>query len=201
MVDITGVLKILLVEDDPDIRLALATALGDAGHELTEAADGAAGIERLRADVFDVIVSDIRLPKADGVTLFREARRICPRTEVILMTSFATVTDAVAALKEGAYDYLTKPFEVEQLVLRVAGIAEKKSLERELEQARALLAGAPDAIMVGTSPAMLKLLDRLSTVAGSDAPILVTGESGTGKELVARRIHARSARRDGPFVA
>lgn len=194
-------LKILLVEDDSDIRLALAGALREAGHDLIEVTDGGAAIERLSSDVFDVIVSDIRLPKVDGRTVFREARRVAPRTEVILMTSFAAVADAVAALKEGAYDYLTKPFDVEELVHRVAGIAAKRALEQELEQARALLAGAPDGIVVGTSPAMVKLLDRLSTVAASDAPILVTGESGTGKELVARRIHARSARRDGPFVA
>ncbi len=194
-------LRVLLVEDDPDVRVAVATALGDAGHDVIEVGDGAAALERLAAESFDVVVSDVRMPKVDGLTVFRRAREIAPRTAVILMTSFGTVADAVGALKQGAHDYITKPFDVEELVIRVAAIAEKRALERELEEARARLAGAADAAIVGGSPPMLKLLERLTTVAESDAPVLVTGETGTGKELVARRIHALSHRRGGPFVA
>jgi DNA-binding NtrC family response regulator len=194
-------LHILLVEDDPDVRLAVGNALRDSGHEVVELADGAAAIERLSKELFDVVVTDIRLPKADGLAIFRHAKSVAPRTDVILMTSFAAVADAVSALKEGACDYLTKPFGADELVIRVRAIAERRALRKDLEEARAQLAGATDGAIVGSSPAMLKLLDRLSTVAESDAPVLVTGESGTGKELVARRIHARSARRAGPFVA
>jgi len=194
-------LRILLVEDDPDIRHAVLDALGEAGHEVVPLADGAAALERISAELFDVVVTDVRLPKVDGLAVFRHARHVSPRTEVILMTSYGAVEDAVAALKQGAHDYLTKPFDVEELVIRIRGIAAKRALERELDEARAQLAGAADGAIVGASPALRRLLDRLTTVADSDAPVLITGETGTGKELVARRIHARSPRASGPFVA
>lgn len=194
-------LRILLVEDDPDIREAVVSALQAAGHDVVTLADGAAAMERVSAEIFEVVVTDVRLPKVDGLTVFRHVRRVSPRTDVIVMTSFGAVADAVTALKQGAHDYLTKPFDVEELVIRVAAIAAQRGVERELEEARAQLAGAADGAIVGASPVMMKLLDRLTTVAASDAPVLVTGETGTGKELVARRIHARSPRASGPFVA
>jgi two-component system response regulator HydG len=194
-------LRILLVEDDPDIRAAVLDALAGAGHEVVARDDGAAALERLSAEAFDVVVTDVRMPKVDGLAVFRHARQVAPRTAVILMTSYASVSDAVEALKQGAHDYLTKPFDVDELVIRVRAIAERRALEGELEDARAKLAGAADGAIVGASPPMMKLLDRLTTVADSDAPVLVSGETGTGKELVARRIHARSRRAGGPFVA
>jgi DNA-binding NtrC family response regulator len=195
------VLRILLVEDDPDVREHVASALSGAGHVVVQTADGAAALERLSAAVFDAVVTDIRLPKVDGLSVFRAARRLTTRTDVILMTSFASVADAVGALKEGAHDYLTKPFDVDELVIRVAAIARRRDLERELEAARAQLAGGADVAIVGASPAMVRVLERLATVAPSDAPVLVEGETGTGKELAALRIHARSPRASGPFVA
>ena len=194
-------LNILLVEDDPDVRAVLRDALEEAGHQVDAVVDGAVAMQRLGAAVFDLVITDLRLPKVDGLTLFRRARELAPGTDVILMTSFGAVSDAVAAVKEGAYDYLTKPFEVEDLNARVRAIGDKRALTRELEEARAKLAGAADGAIVGAAPAMVRLLERLGTVAESDAAVLVTGETGTGKELVARRIHARSARRDGPFLA
>jgi DNA-binding NtrC family response regulator len=194
-------LRILVVEDDIDVRSAVADGLAAAGHDVSTVADGREALDRIRATSFDVLVTDVRLPGADGLAIFRAARQLSPRTAVILMTSFATAGEAVAAMKEGAADYLTKPFEVDELVLRMRAIAEKKALERALEEARAELAGAPDAAIVGASPAMVALLDRLAIVAQSSAPVLVTGESGTGKELVARRLHALSDRSAGPFVA
>ncbi|HEY1692842.1 MAG TPA: sigma-54 dependent transcriptional regulator [Polyangiaceae bacterium] len=194
-------LRILLVEDDPVVRLAVAPVLSGAGHEVVAVSDGATAIQRLQSSVFDVVVTDVRLPGVDGLAVFRAARALPVRTDVILMTSFGTVADAVSALKEGADDYLTKPFDVDELVLRVATIARRRALERELESARAQLAGDSDVEMVGASPAMAALESRVSTVAPSDVPVLVAGETGTGKELVARRLHARSGRAAGPFVA
>jgi DNA-binding NtrC family response regulator len=194
-------LRILLVEDDRDIREAVRAALADAGHDVVALADGGAALERVSAESFDAVITDVRLPKTDGLAVFRHVRAVSPRTDVILMTSFGAVADAVLALKQGAHDYLTKPFDADELVVRVGAIAEKRALQRELSEARAQLAGATDGAIVGASPAMVKLLDRLTTVADSDAPVLVTGETGTGKELVARRLHARSRRASGPFVA
>ena len=195
-------LRVLLVDDDPDIRKFVGASIRDQGHAVTEAVDGAEAFEHLGATRFDVVVSDIRLPRHDGIEVFRRARRESPTTDVILMTSFAAVPDAVAAMKEGAYDYLTKPFEAEELLARLDRIAAKRALERVLADARASLEGGDAAMtIVGESPPMARLRDRIVTVAASDAPVLVTGESGTGKELVARMLHTRSARRDGAFVA
>ena len=193
-------LSILVVEDDRDVREVVASALRHDGHSVVAVGDGALAFERLSASVFDLVVTDMRLPKGDGLSVFRQARRIAPSTEVILMTSFSNVADAVSALKEGAADYLTKPFDAEELAIRVRGIGTRRALQRELMAARVELARASNADIVGASPPMVRFLDRLATVADSPAPILVTGESGTGKELAARRIHFLSERSAGPFV-
>lgn len=196
-------LDILVVDDDQATRLSLAYALSDAGHHVTEACDGEEAIALASERTFDVALLDVRLPKVDGLTIFRRLRLRAPTTAVILMTAFATVPDAVASLREGAYDYVTKPFDPEELTLRVIGhISEHVSLKRELEEARRVVAsrdaGSP---IVGHTPAMIRLVERVNTVAQSDAPVLVCGESGTGKELVAHTLHARGPRKAAPFVA
>jgi DNA-binding NtrC family response regulator len=194
-------LRILVVEDDANVRDAVVAMLCEEGHDVSEVADGSAALDALAATRFDLAISDVRLPKLDGLSLFQRARESAPRTDFILMTSFGSVSDAVKALKDGARDYLTKPFDLDELRLRVAALAERRGLERQLEAARAQLSGSTDAAIVGESPPMRRLLERLATVAETEAPVLVTGESGTGKELVARRIHALSSRHAAPFVA
>jgi two-component system, NtrC family, response regulator AtoC len=195
-------LDVLLIDDEPDLRAALDEAVRDAGHRVTIANDGAEGLGQVTAKVFDVVICDVRLPKLDGLTLMRRVRQESPPTEVILMTAFAEVADAVAALKEGAYDYLTKPFEIDELLFQLKRIAQHRSLRRELEQARAELAGRRQATtLIGRSPSMRRVEGLVEVVSQSDAPVLVTGESGTGKELVARMLHERSARREHPFLA
>jgi DNA-binding NtrC family response regulator len=195
-------LDILVVDDDEATRLSLAYALADAGHKVIEAQDGEEAIQKLADRAFDVAILDIRLPKVDGLAVFRKVRSTSPSTAVILMTAFATVPDAVASLREGAYDYVTKPFDPEELTLRVIGhIAEHRALRQELEEARKLVAsrdaGAP---IIGSTPAMAQLVERINTVAQSDAPVLIRGESGTGKALVAHTLHARGPRKNAPFV-
>ncbi|MCC7383178.1 MAG: sigma-54-dependent Fis family transcriptional regulator [Deltaproteobacteria bacterium] len=195
-------LQILLVDDEPSIRLTVGDVLRDAGHSITLAAEGAQALAELERKVFDVVISDIRLPKADGMTIFRKARQVSPDTDVILITAYAQVSDAVTALKEGAYDYLTKPFDLEEIKLRVDRIVERRKLRAELVAARAELAQrAPSLEIIGQAPPMIRLLSRIETMAMSDAPVLITGESGTGKELVARSLHQLSSRRDKPLVA
>ena len=197
-------LEILLIDDEPDLRLALEDALREADHRVTVAGDGAEGLRHVEGKLFDVVICDVRLPKIDGLTLFRRIRQDWPTTDVILMTAYAEVADAVAALKQGAYDYLTKPFDVDELLLQIQRISEHRALRRELEQARVELSGRKTAdvamALVGQSPPMRRVLGLIDMVAASDAPVLVTGESGTGKELVARMLHERSSRRERPFV-
>src|SRR4051812_15279636 len=194
-------LEILLVDDEPDIHLAVGEALRDAGHSVTTATNGADALELISTRVFDVMVCDVRLPKLDGLSLFRRTRQESPDTTVILMTAYAAIQDAVGAVKEGAYDYLTKPFDIDEITLRMKRIAEHRTLLRELDAARAQLAAA-DAkeAIIGRSVQMLRLLDRVNTIATSHAPVLLAGESGTGKELVARALHERGPRRDRPLV-
>ncbi len=194
-------LDILLIDDEPDLRVVLEEALRDADHRVTVAGDGAEGMGHVVSRVFDVVITDVRLPKVDGLTLFRRVRQESPTTDVILMTAYAEVADAVAALKKGAYDYLTKPFDVDELLLTIARISEHRALRKELEQARSELSGRrPEASIVGQAPSMRRVMGLIDMVAASEAPVLVTGESGTGKELVARMLHDRSTRRDKPFV-
>jgi DNA-binding NtrC family response regulator len=194
-------LRILVADDDADVRGAVVEALEAAGHEVVAAGDGAAALERLSQTSFDLLITDVRMPRVDGLTLTRRALELAPRPDVILMTSFGSVTDAVGALKQGASDYLTKPFDLDELTVRVGSIAERRGLQRQLAAARAQLAASTETQIVGASPGIRRLLERVETVADSDAAVLVTGETGTGKELVARRIHALSARSAGPFVA
>jgi len=196
-------LEILVVDDDQATRLSLSYALTDAGHRVTEAGDGDEALALIAEHAFDVAILDVRLPKVDGLTIFRRLRARSPTTNVILMTAFATVPDAVASLRDGAYDYVTKPFDPEEFSLRIIGhIAEHRALRQELEEARKLVAsrdvGSP---IVGHTPSMVQLIERINTVAQSEAPVLIAGESGTGKELVAHTLHARGPRKASPFVA
>jgi DNA-binding NtrC family response regulator len=194
-------LQVLLIDDEPDLRVALAEALSDAGHEVTEASDGAEGLAMLDAGPIDVVICDVRLPKMDGLTVLRHVRERRPAVDVILMTAFAEVSDAVAALKVGAYDYLTKPFEIDELIVQLERIDSHRAVRQELEQARVALAERkPETTIIGQSPAIRRVLHMVETVGASEVPTLVTGESGTGKELVARMLHERSSRRSKPFV-
>lgn len=195
-------LDILLIDDEAELRDLLEEALRGGGHKVTTASDGAEGLDHIKAGVFDVVVCDVRLPKVDGLTLMRRVRKESPRTEVILMTAYADVANAVAALKEGAYDYLMKPFDVDELLVQLKRLADHKALKTELEEAKTQLSGRGHGpLLVGESPAIRRALDMIRMVGPSDAPVLISGESGTGKELAARMIHEASPRRDKPLIA
>ncbi|MCA9558123.1 MAG: sigma-54-dependent Fis family transcriptional regulator, partial [Myxococcales bacterium] len=195
-------LDILLVDDEPTIRLSIGDALSDAGYRVSVAADGAEAWTLLEKRVFDVVITDIRMPKLDGLSLFHRIRETAPETDVILVTAYGAVEDAVGALKEGARDYLTKPFDTDELLVRLSRLAERHELKRQLSDARKQLARKEKARqIIGDSPPMTRLMDRIETFAETEAPVLILGESGTGKELIARRLHQLSPRADKPFVA
>ena len=195
-------LKLLVVDDEPDICSLISDALVDEGHEVTCAADGSLALELACATPFDVVVADMRLPGLDGLALFRRLREESPATDMILITGNAAIADAVAVLKEGAFDYLTKPIRIEELVIQLDRIASFRALRRDVVEARAELKRAPVLDqLIGHSPEMLSVVKRIETVANCDAAVLILGESGTGKELVARALHAGSERRDKAFVA
>src|SRR5688572_485908 len=151
-------LDVLVVEDEADIRTIVATVLRESGHRVTLAADGPIALAQIRARMFDAALIDVRLPTLDGLTLFRQLRQLAPATDVIIMTGHGNVADAVAALKEGALDYLSKPLEVDELAVRLQRIAERRALMRELAGARAQLARREiGRTLIGSSPAMIQL--------------------------------------------
>src|SRR5499433_3282086 len=193
---------LLVADDDPGLRESLERTLTREGYRVVLASDGRAALERVQAGGVDLIVTDLRMPGLTGLELLRAAKAIMPDVDVILLTAFGTVEEAVKAMKDGAYDFLTKPFRREQLIKLVDKALERrdlieqnKALKKQLEDIRA------KGQMIGSSPAYRRMLSLVEQIADSSATILIQGESGAGKELVARTIHERSGRRAGPFVA
>jgi DNA-binding NtrC family response regulator len=195
-------LDILLVDDEADIRMPLGEALRELGHRVLLAADGGEAMQCLDRQTFNLVMSDVRLPKVDGFSILRRLRDEHPDTHVVLMTAFGTIAEAVAAVKETAVEYITKPFELPEVLGIVHHIDERWRLLRELAAARAELAVQhADHLIEGRSPVMGRLREQIGAVAASTAAVLLVGESGTGKEMAARMLHALSERRDAPFVA
>src|SRR5690348_7720170 len=174
-------LEVLVGDEDLTTRRGLATALYEAGHRVLEASDGQEAIGLMRDHAFDVVVCDVGLPRLDGMSVFRHVRRESPATAVILTASNPRVVDAVAALKEGALDFVIKPFNCAEIARgAVARIAERRALKQSFEVARSWLVGRiVGAALIGDSPAMKKLMERVDTIAQSDCAVLITGESGT----------------------
>jgi DNA-binding NtrC family response regulator len=191
--------SILIVDDDTAIRTHLAAGVRELGHEAEVAADATEALAVMDRSAFDVVVSDVRMAGMDGLTLLRELRRRHPDTGVVLMTAYATVPDAVEAIRSGAYDYLVKPFSLEQVALVLARLLELQTLRHENRALRqAVEVPLP---LESRQPTMQQLLSTARRAAASDATILVTGERGVGKNVMAAAIHRWSPRSSGPFVA
>jgi len=194
--------RILVVDDERSMRELLQIVLRREGHQVRLAEDGHAAVAELEREPVDVLISDIKMPGMTGVDVLREAKRIDPDIVGIMVTAYASTDTAVEALRLGAYDYLTKPFDVEELKAKVRNALERRTLRQEnVLLKRALRSSSAFSNIIGRSRAMQAVFDLVETVAPTNSTILVTGESGTGKELVARAVHTNSLRRDQAFVA
>jgi two-component system response regulator PilR (NtrC family) len=193
--------RILVVDDERSMREFLRIMLARQGHEVTCASGGQEGIDLLTQRVFDLALVDLRMPEVDGLSVLREAKRLSLPTEIVVITAYATTQTALEAMKLGAYDYLTKPFKLDEIAVVIEKALEKAALLRENRELKRQLGQPIVDGLVGKSPKMMEVFDLITKVAPTKSNILITGESGTGKELVARAIHFHSPRRSGPFVA
>ena len=191
---------ILFIEDDDSGRELGLYNLRKAGHVVEGAADGEAGLALFAPERHALVITDLKMPGIGGLELLRRVKERSPETPVLVITAYGDIELAVAAMKAGAFDFLGKPFHRDHLVLTVQKALERRRMGQEIERLRRQAAGVERTI-VHVSAAMTRALEIADRVATSAAPVLITGESGTGKELVARRIHARSRRAAGPFVA
>lgn len=193
--------RIVIVEDDADLRSLLTSEMEEAGYEVRSLGTAEEAQKALVDRPADLVVCDLRLPGADGLTLLRRSRALEPPPAFLLITAFGTIEKAVECLREGADDFLTKPLDLEHLRLTVERTLRRARLEREVHRLREQLDDRDDHGMVGRSPLMRRLFQKIDRIGRVDGPVLIHGESGTGKELVARALHAESARSDGPFLA
>ena len=195
--------QVLIVDDEPNLRKILAAQLSRDGYEVLLAEDGEQGLTMLRENHIDLIVTDLKMPKVDGMTLLREALRESPDLPIVMITAHGTVDTAVEALKLGAFDYLTKPFDKDEVRQVVAKALKTRALAQEEATTAAPFAGPDTGArfgIIGSSAGLTDLYAVLERVADSPTTVLITGESGTGKELVARALHEHSSRKDKPFI-
>jgi len=193
---------VLVVDDEQSMRELLGIMLRQVGYAVTLADGGEAAVQALMTDDFDLVITDLRMRKVDGLAVLRAAKEHSPRTVVLVVTAFASTETAVEAMKLGAYDYVTKPFKLDELRLTIANALERKRLQEEnRELKRQLRREHGFEGFIGKSPRILEVFETIRKTADSGSTVMITGESGTGKELVARAVHLESARRSGPFVS
>lgn len=189
--------NILVVDDEPSMRESLSMLLKEK-YRVATAPDGKSALTTIEKEPFDLVLLDMRLPEVDGLTVLRQIKEIDQTIDVIMITAVKTVANAVEAMRRGAYDYITKPFDIEALESLVGKVMEKRALERENKFLKS--SAKPSEELIGQCPAMKEVMQTVRDIAESDITVLLTGESGTGKEVVARQIHLQSPRRNHLFV-
>ncbi len=194
--------RILVVDDEEIIRESISFILKKEGYHVAEAANGKEGYEKLAAESFDLVITDLEMPEMKGIELLDRAIQLNPGCMVMIITAYGSLDTAIAALRKGASDYILKPIEFEELLVKVGRLLEHKKLSIENQYLRRELSKEYDfSNIIGKSPEMKKVFDIIQRVAGTDSTVLVSGSSGTGKELVARAIHFSSRRNAKPFIA
>ncbi len=190
--------SILVIDDEKAIRKALSEILTFEGFTIDEAADGEEGVKKIKENTYDCILCDIKMPKKDGMEVLQIAREERPDTPFIVISGHGNIETAVDAVKKGAYDYISKPPDLNRLLITIRNAMDKKSLVAETKQLRKRISRGYE--MIGSSEGMMRIQETIAKVAPTDARVLVTGENGVGKELVARRIHELSNRANGPII-
>jgi two-component system response regulator AtoC len=189
--------RILLAEDDEIMRITLYDRLVGLGYEVDQEANGRDALARIEANAYHLIISDIKMPGLDGISLLEQTRQLSPDSDVVLMTAYGSVEDAITCLKKGAVDYILKPFDMDDLTIRVSRILANQQIRAKC---LSLEEGARGQRLIGSGPTMTDLRQLLTRVAASNSTVLITGESGTGKELAAAAIHYQSDRAKGPYI-
>ena len=194
--------RVLVVDDEPMVCLALTNWLEEENYFAQAVEDGPQAIKAVRAENWDIVLLDLRMPGMDGMEVLKQVKELAPHTVVIMMTAYASIPGAVQAMQEGAYDYIVKPLDVDQLTLMLKRIVEHQQLITENILLRKRLTEQYEfEDIIGRSEAMQEVFSMIKAVTDTNATVLITGETGTGKELVARAIHSNSSQRYGPFVA
>jgi two-component system response regulator HydG len=194
--------RVLIVDDDPDLAETLAEGLGDRGFDAVACSSSVEASRRLASDDLDALVTDLRMPRVDGMQLLAESRRLAPERPVLVMTAYGAIETAVDAIRKGAYQYLTKPFGLDELALFLGRALDDARVRREARALRATLQTEVGlGSLVASSAAMKEVFDIASRIADATTPVLLVGETGSGKTAMARALHATSGRAGGPFVA
>ncbi len=190
--------SILIIDDERSIRKTLSEILGFEGYKIEEAADGEEGLKKFQSAVYDVVLCDIKMPKLDGIEFLGKATEINPDIPIIMISGHGNIETAVEAVKKGAFDYISKPPDLNRLLITIRNAMDKTTLVKETKTLKRRVSKVQE--MIGESEAMKKIKDTIEKVAPTDARVMITGENGSGKELVARWLHEKSSRADGPLV-
>jgi DNA-binding NtrC family response regulator len=194
--------KVLIIDDDPSIRNMLSIVLKNEGYEVDAVESAIVALKKLKKEMVDLIISDIKMPEISGIELLRKVKSIDQEIPVIMITGFASTNDAVEAMKLGAEDYIIKPFNLDELKIIINKSIHQKTIEKENVELKSKLSDKEKfENIVGKNPRMLKIFDLIDTISKTDSTVLISGESGTGKELIAKAIHNKSSRAQNDFVS